>query len=118
MNALTVTVRADGAWAVLEVAGDLDHHTAPQIRDAVQAQALGPGRGLVLDLGGLTFCDSSGITAVVVARALARDADAAVVLAALPDRVARIFALVGLTEVFTVHRTTAEAVAAPPVASF
>lgn len=116
MNALTVTARTDGPWAVLEVTGELDFHTAPRLRAAVQAQELGPHRGLVLDLGGVTFCDSSGITAMVVARALARDADAAIVLAALPERLARTFALVGLAQVFAVHPTAAEAVAGSPTA--
>lgn len=114
MNALTVTARTDGTWVVLEVAGELDFQTAPQVRTAVQALSLSPDRGLVLDLGGLTFCDSSGITAMVVARAFAREAGAAIALAALPDRVARTFAIVGLAQVFTVHPTAAEAIAAPP----
>jgi len=111
MKALTVTARTEGAWAVVELAGELDFHTAPQVRAVVETQELGPGRGLVVDLGGLTFCDSSGITAMIVARGIAQGATASIVLAALPDRVARIFALVGLDQVFVIHPSSADAVA-------
>lgn len=112
MSALTLTPRTEGAWVVLEVAGELDFHTAPQVRAAVLDLRLSPLRGLVLDLAGLTFCDSSGITAFIIARAVAVDAGAPIALAALPERVERTFAVVGLSAVFTVHPTAAEAVAA------
>ena len=111
MRVLTIATHTDGARHVLALAGDLDFRTAPQLHAGVQALALGPDRGLVIDLSGLTFCDSSGITAMLAAQRLAAAAEAPMALAAVPGRVTRTFKLAGLDQVFTVHATTAEATA-------
>ncbi|MFD0636560.1 STAS domain-containing protein [Catenulispora yoronensis] len=66
---------------------------------------------MVIDLSDLAFCDSSGITAMLVARRLTVAAGATMALAAVPGRVARIFARAGLDQIFTIHATTADATA-------
>lgn len=111
MRELSIATRTSVAWHVIALTGELDFRTAPQLHAALQALELGPDRGLVIDLDGLTFCDSSGITAVLVARRLADAAGARLALAAVPGRVARTFELVGLDQVFTIHPTAAAATA-------
>jgi anti-anti-sigma factor len=64
---------ADGA-ARLELTGELDIGTGGQLDSAV-ARALDDGfRDVVIDLGGTTFLDSSGLAALIRA---ARNVDAA-----------------------------------------
>ncbi|MDQ0808921.1 anti-anti-sigma factor [Streptomyces sp. B3I7] len=65
------------------------------------------GQCLVLDLSGLEFCDSTGITALLAARRHTLAADAELVLAAVPPDLERVLAVVGLVRVFT-FRATAE----------
>ena len=89
--------------------------TAPQLHAALQALAFGPDRGLVIDLGRLTFCDSSGITAMLVAQRLTTAAGAPMALAAVPGRVVRTLELAGLDQVFTIHPTAAGATAEDPI---
>lgn len=108
MRNLAIVTRTDGLWRVLELAGELDFGTAPQLHDAVRAEELGPDHGLVIDLAGLTFCDSSGITAMLVAQKLTAATGASLALAAVPGRVARTFKLAGLEQVFAIHSTAAE----------
>lgn len=45
-----------------KISGELDHHIAPKIRSDIDAkcESCRPAR-LILDFGGLTFMDSSGI---------------------------------------------------------
>ncbi|SDL09488.1 Anti-sigma regulatory factor (Ser/Thr protein kinase) [Nonomuraea maritima] len=57
---------ADGS-TTLSLTGPLDLAAATDLAAAVRA-ALTPGHGIVLDLGGVTGWDSSGIAAVVTAR--------------------------------------------------
>ncbi|MFD5630925.1 MULTISPECIES: STAS domain-containing protein [unclassified Streptomyces] len=109
---LTLHTRTTPAGAVIELAGELDHHTADQIRAALPGLALRRGQQLVLDLDGLTFCDSSGITVLIAARNHALAADASIALAAVPERVSRIFRVVGLDQVFPTHPTARAATAA------
>ncbi|MFD9479639.1 STAS domain-containing protein [Streptomyces nojiriensis] len=103
MSALTITARDAATGPVLEVAGDLDYDQAPRLRQAVTALSLEPGQRLVLDLSRIQFCDSSGITALIVARNHAVAAQADIALAAVPDNTIRILRIVGLDRVFTIH---------------
>src|SRR5258705_13807465 len=48
---------------VIAVNGELDMSTAPDLLDAVSMLIDSGQRRLVLDLDGLTFCDSAGISA-------------------------------------------------------
>ncbi|MFI6587754.1 STAS domain-containing protein [Embleya sp. NPDC050493] len=103
MSPLTITSRDAATGPVLEITGDLDHATAPRLRVAVDGLTLAAGQLLVLDLAGLRFCDSSGITVLLAARNLAIEQDGGLALAAVPDNTARILRIVGLDRVFTIH---------------
>ncbi|MFB6638930.1 STAS domain-containing protein [Streptomyces chartreusis] len=103
---LSLHTHATATGTVIELAGDLDYHTAPEVRAALPGLDLRPGQQLVLDLAGITFCDSSGITVLIAARNHALAADSAIALAAVPDHVGRIFRMVGLDQVFPIHSTT------------
>ncbi|MGW2785158.1 STAS domain-containing protein [Streptomyces populi] len=62
----TVRTRTPPAGPVVKPAGALDHHGTPDIRGPLPG--LCPGRQLVVDLGRLTLCDSTGVTVLVAAR--------------------------------------------------
>jgi anti-anti-sigma factor len=112
MNELTLTASTTPTGAVvLTLLGELDFHTATELRDALAALALEARQHLVLDLGALTFCDSSGISMLIGARNHATAAGASIALAAVPARVLRIFTVVGLDQVFTCYPSTEEALA-------
>ncbi|WP_030722014.1 STAS domain-containing protein [Streptomyces sp. NRRL F-2580] len=114
MSALTITIRSAATGPVLEIAGDLDYDQAPRLRQAVTALSLEPGQRLVLDLSRIQFCDSSGITALIVARNHAVAARADIALAAVPDNTIRILRIVGLDRVFTLHPDVDTATAPRP----
>ncbi|MEU9019746.1 STAS domain-containing protein [Actinomadura sp. NPDC048394] len=59
-------VRRVGPWLVVQVSGELDLATAPGLSARVgRLIAEGDPPRIVLDLGGVSFCDSSGINALV-----------------------------------------------------
>ncbi|MEV8553939.1 STAS domain-containing protein [Streptomyces glaucescens] len=100
MSTLDITTRDTATGPVLEITGDLDYASATRLRVLLPTLVLGPGRRLVLDLAGMTYCDSSGITALIAARAQAEDAGAGFALAAVPDHTLRVLRIVGLDQVF------------------
>lgn len=112
MSQLRIRTRTTPSGPVIELAGELDHHSAPEIRDLLPGLPIKHGQQIVVDLGGLTFCDSSGITVLIAARNIALAAHCTVVLAAVPDMVSRTFTIVGLDQVFPTHRTAQAAEAA------
>ncbi|MGC4983889.1 STAS domain-containing protein [Streptomyces sp. DT193] len=103
----------------MEPAGALDHRSTPDTRRPLPGLVLSPGRQLVIDLGRLTFCDSTGITFLIAARNHAPATDASAVPAAVPDGVSRTFRMTGPEQVFAIHPTARAAAAAwtrpPPV---
>ncbi|MFJ9523158.1 STAS domain-containing protein [Kitasatospora sp. NPDC101801] len=111
MSSLTITITDAATGPVLGITGDLDYETAPRLRQAVADIALTGGQLLVLDLAGLKFCDSSGITALLAARNLATEKEVAIAIAAVPDNTLRILRIVGLDRVFTLHPDAATAIA-------
>lgn len=100
---LTVAVRHQGASAVVAPEGELDHHTADLLREALE-QSVDDGYGrLVVDCSGLEFCDSTGLNILLGARLKAEAAGGGVHLAGMRPVVARVFEITGAGAVFTVH---------------
>ncbi|MFF8555574.1 STAS domain-containing protein [Streptomyces sp. NPDC015501] len=102
MSPLTITARDAGTGPVLEILGDLDYETAPELRASLDGLTVAAGQLLVLDLAGLGFCDSSGISALISARNLAVERGGSIALAAVPANTLRILSIVGLDQVFTI----------------
>ncbi|MEU7472523.1 STAS domain-containing protein [Streptomyces sp. NPDC044984] len=103
MKPLTITESPTPAGLALEVAGDLDHSNARQLREAAYGATLPTGRLLAVDLGKLEFCDSSGITALIAVRNHVLSAGADVVLVAVPANLRRLLHLTGLDEWFDIR---------------
>ncbi|MEG3631930.1 STAS domain-containing protein [Streptomyces poriticola] len=102
MSPLNIT-REAATGPVVHVASDLDYGHVAAMRQHIDALDLYPGQCLVIDLAGMEFCDSSGITALIAAHQRALAADADIALAAVPDNTLRILAIVGLDQIFTFH---------------
>jgi anti-sigma B factor antagonist len=86
--------------ATLRVRGELDLATAPVLqREAMAALAL-PLSRLVVDFGGVTFLDSSGIAALIATRRAAIERDVTFTLVAVSRSGRLTLELAGLSELF------------------
>jgi len=94
--------------AVLEVAGDIDLFTAPQLRHAVNELIDAGSRKLVVDLTKVGFLDSTGLGVLVGALKRLRDSGGDLVLAAPQRPVRRVLSVTGLDKVFTIHTDPTE----------
>ncbi|MEU8882028.1 STAS domain-containing protein [Streptomyces hydrogenans] len=99
---------------VLVLRGELDHDSVVQLDEAGRrATAPGGGEGtLVADLAGLTFCDSSGVSALLRLYRALEARHRGLALAAVPPTVLRLFTLTGLDQIFPVHADVHGALAA------
>ncbi|MGO8978711.1 MAG: ATP-binding protein, partial [Streptosporangiaceae bacterium] len=77
-----------GGRTVLELSGDLDQQSARELMDAVRAlTSASPAVQLVMDLTAMTFWDSSGIAALIMAQQQIDDSpQATMVITGLPGR--------------------------------
>jgi anti-anti-sigma factor len=62
--------RRDGA-TIVAVAGEIDIASGGQLEQEITAALADPGSGVVVDLHGVTFLDSSGISVLLKGRRLA-----------------------------------------------
>ncbi|MGW0738228.1 STAS domain-containing protein [Streptomyces sp. NPDC002851] len=108
---LRVEVHSEGRSAVVTPVGELDHHTADLLRDALDGCLAEGEARLVVDCGRLEFCDSTGLNVLLGARLKAEAADGGVHLAGMLPVVARVFEITGAEAVFTVHASVEAALA-------
>jgi anti-sigma B factor antagonist len=97
---------------VVEVGGEVDVHSAPQLRDRLIEIIDGGKPSLVVDLSGLQFIDSTGLGALVAARNHAEAAGTRFQLVCKADRLLKVFRITGLDEVFEIHPTIEQALEA------
>ncbi|MBE3589477.1 MAG: STAS domain-containing protein [Firmicutes bacterium] len=86
----------DEASRTLSVSGEIDASTADSFRNAVLAVACGDAP-VRLDLGGVTFMDSTAVGAMLDA---AEELHDRFELGAVNERVRQLFLILGLDEVF------------------
>jgi anti-sigma B factor antagonist len=96
----------------LTVHGELDSATAPLLEDAMREAALETSGAFVLDLSGLEFMDSSGVSTLLQARALLGREERALALVCPPGPARRVLDLVGISELFTLFDTRDDAAGA------
>ncbi|MCC5474879.1 STAS domain-containing protein [Streptomyces sp. NPDC059680] len=108
--------RLDG-WTVASLAGPIDILTAPRLRAHLEDLVADHG-GLpqvIIDLGGVTFCDARGLSALVGAHHTAARRGGTVRLVVPPGRVRRVLRIANPTHDLKVHDTVSDATAVDPV---
>ncbi|HYN75778.1 MAG TPA: anti-sigma factor antagonist [Candidatus Limnocylindria bacterium] len=107
---LTLVTRTEGDRTVVEVGGEIDVYTAPQLRERVVELVDAGQVDLVLDLTGVDFLDSTGLGVLVGALNRVRAQDGSLALVLTQERILKIFEITGLRKVFPIHATVEEAV--------
>ena len=111
-HVLAITTQAHPAGpTVVTVAGELEYGTTANLRQAIQAAPF-TGAGVVLDLTALTYCDSTGLTALLTAHQRAQATGVPLALAGTNADLRHIFSIVGLDQIFAMHASVDTAVTA------
>jgi anti-sigma B factor antagonist len=108
---LTVTQPAETVVSVVSVDGEVDVHSAPQLREGVTAQLASASSAVVVDLTKVGFLDSTGLGALVSARTAAGEKGVALPLVCTSARILKLFTITGLDGVFDIHESVDSAVA-------
>jgi anti-sigma B factor antagonist len=98
---LEISAASAADATVLALSGELDIASAPELERALDE--LGPSnpRRLVIDLTDVTFMDSTGLRALLLARQRTEQGDHELVLRPGPRQVQRVFELSGTLERFS-----------------
>ena len=108
---LSLSSRTVAGHKVLEVGGEIDVYTAPQLREHLIAMVEAGDRQVVVDLGRVEFLDSTGLGVLVGALKRLRGVDGELSLVCAQERLLKIFRITGLDRVFTLYGTVEAATA-------
>lgn len=103
-----------GPIAVLTVKGELNLYTSGGFRAAVRGAAGDGHPHLILDVSGVPFCDSSGLSALIMVHRWAGEAGGSLTLAAVPDRMTRLLQMSGVDQTIPIKATVREAMDGHP----
>ncbi len=102
---LTITTRRDGATSVVILSGELDMHSSEYLSTALTGVLAGGPAEIGIDARGLSFTDSAGLRALLVAHDAAKEADVPLRLTHVSEHLDRLLDITGLREVLGVPVT-------------
>jgi anti-sigma B factor antagonist len=108
---LSLSTRTVAGYRVLEVSGEIDVYTAPQLRERLIAMVEDGARQVVVDLSRVEFLDSTGLGVLVGALKRLRGVNGDLSLVCAQERLLKIFRITGLDRVFTIHASVDAATA-------
>lgn len=104
---LSIAVRQSPEEAVLNLAGEIDMLTATRLSSAVNEILADPPARIVLDMSGITFCDSQGLGTLVVLSRKASHARSVLILTNVGEFLLRVLDITGLRSALMVRNTPA-----------
>jgi len=97
---------------VLLVTGEVDVSTAPELRERLVAVAEKGDRVVVVDLTNVSFVDSTALGVLVSGVKRFRNVGGDLRLVVTQPHISKVLEITGLTDVFAIYSTSAEAVGA------
>ena len=98
-----------GGTALLRVSGEIDMLTSPILRQGIAEQLSGEQARLLIDLDGVDFLGTSGLAALVEARSAAEEHSVELWLVCTNRQVLRPLEIAGLTSLFRIAGSVAQA---------
>ncbi len=108
---MTFDVKDVNGTAVVALTGDVDLQSSPAVRQQL-LECLDKHKRLVVDLGQVSYIDSSGVASLVEAFQVSRKKTAYFALASVSPAAMRVLSLARLDKVFTIHADVDAAAAA------
>ncbi|MFO7850976.1 MAG: STAS domain-containing protein [Bacteroidota bacterium] len=87
----------------------LDTHIAPALKSELVLVSGKGEKNIILDLEKVEYCDSSGLSAILVANRLCKNAGGTFVLCGLNDAVERLITISQLDTVLNIAKTVSDA---------
>jgi anti-sigma B factor antagonist len=110
---MEVTESRGGGTTTLRISGRVDGSVSKLLQERVQ-DIVSRDENVIVDLGGMSYVSSAGLRSFIMLAKHAKARQKTIALVALQDEVTEIFEISGLLDLFQVHGTMDDAVAALP----
>jgi anti-anti-sigma factor len=112
---MNFTTENQGKFTVITAGANmLDGASAPELKALFVQLNKDAVNQIILDLSAVKYCDSSGLSAILIGHRLCRDAGGSFTLCGLQAAVAKIIAIAQLDRVFQITETLEDALAKTP----
>jgi anti-sigma B factor antagonist len=110
---LTLNVYPDepSGYTVVAVSGEIDVYTAPALREKLISLVDDGKYEIIVDMEAVEFLDSTGLGVLVGGLKRVRNHEGWIDLVCTNNRILRVFKITGLSKVFQIHDSVADAVA-------
>lgn len=108
---LSLNVRTVEDRPVLDVVGEVDVYSAPELRERLSELLNASAPSLIVNLTDVTFLDSTGIGTLVAGLNRAVQFGGTLTLVSDHDRILKLFRITGLDSVFSIRSSIDEAIA-------
>ncbi|MDH6523108.1 anti-sigma B factor antagonist [Streptomyces sp. SAI-135] len=105
----SVETITSGRCLVARVSGEMDYVSAPVFRPKFEELIAWDDRFIVLDLSGVSFCDSAGLNVLIGAWRQADAGGALLVLACVPASLRRVLQMTGADQLLRVYDAVIDA---------
>lgn len=105
---LTIETKRSGTWTVLQVAGELDLHTSPALRDGISEALDGGTHKLAIDLEHVGFMDSSSLGILVTALKRIRESNGELALVGVNGSPLKVLSLTGIDRLMPMFDAAAD----------
>jgi anti-sigma B factor antagonist len=109
---LAISEQRQGSVPIVAVRGEIDVATAPQFRDHLDHLIEGGNPSMVVDLGGVSFLDSTALGVLISTLKKCQAADGKLCLVVTDPRILKLFEITGLMDVFPMFGSVGRAVEA------
>ncbi|GAA0321964.1 anti-sigma factor antagonist RsbV [Bacillus carboniphilus] len=90
----------------VHVGGEIDAYTAPKLREVLFPLSEKKGVHLIVDLGNVSYMDSTGLGVFVGVFKNVRSNDGNLMLVGLSERLRRLFTITGLADIMNIESHT------------
>ena len=108
---LSMSTRTVQSRTVLDVAGEIDIYSAPELKDRIHELIERSGDQLIVNLSAVGFLDSTGLGTLVGGLNRANTLGGSLSLVTDQDRILKLFRITGLDSVFAIFPTVEAALA-------
>ena len=103
MTEFSIRAVTNGSQCDLMLSGEIDLQVAQDLTRVARSHLADPGvQRLLVDLGGVSFLDSTGLGALVAIRNAANKQGKEMALGNVSDRISQLLGITGLGEVFSI----------------